>query len=155
MVYCSEKGLLPGVADYLINNRDDETDDERKQREIAFFKLIKLVKPLNGNMLISGEIIEKEFYQESEWRYTPLEDIDDTAVFQSEFESEKEDRNKDAEKHKLQFSPTDIKYIFVKNDNDIPVIIDLINNSLGQYPLNDLKILSSRIISLTTIETDL
>lgn len=106
-------------------------------------------------MFVGGAFVDKEFYQESEWRYTPNNNITETAIFQSDFDEKIEDKNKEAEAYKLQFSPADIKYIFVEDDNDIPMIVDFINNNLDQYPLNDLKILSSRIISLRTIESDL
>ncbi len=155
VIYCADNGLILNISDYIIKQREGESDDERIEREKAFWKLVKITKPLTGNMLIGGEPIEKEFYQENEWRFTPDEDIENTVLFIEEFESKKEEKNKEMEKYKLEFSPADIKYIFVKNDADIPKVVDHINNTMAQYPLNDLKILNSRILSLKTVEADL
>lgn len=155
VIYCSKNGLIPDVAEFLIKPKDDESPEEEAARNITLFKLLKLIKPLTGNMIVGGSVIEKDFYQESEWRYTPSNNIDDTVIFQPDFELKKDKKNKEAEKYTLQFVPSDIKYIFVKDDHDIPLMVDFINNNLGKFPLNDLKILISRIISLKTIETDL
>lgn len=156
VIYCSEKSNVADVAEFLfIKNTEDETEEQKELRESKFWKLTKLIKPLNGKMFIKGNMVDKDFYQESEWRFTPNEKIGETVIFHEDFESEKELKNKEAARFKLQFSPMDIRYIFVKEDIDIPVIVDFINNNLGQYPLNDLKILNSRIISLQTVESDL
>lgn len=155
VIYCSNRGFVSDLALFLFNENGKETDENRKAREVACFKLLKLVKPLNGKMVIRGTMIDKEFYQESEWRYTPIDKIEETAIFQADFDKEKDAKNLEAEAFKLQFLPSDIKYIFVKEDHDIPPIVDFINNNLGKYPLNDLKILNSRIVSLATVEADL
>lgn len=153
--YCNGGNFLADVSDYLVHEIvKKETAKQKKKREIAFWKLVKNVKQLKGNMVVSGSMVAKDFYQESEWRYTPSEDIDVTVLFQDAFDKEKDAKNREIEKHKLQFSPTDIKYIFVQSDSDIPQIVDFINHSLGAFPHNDLKVLNSRIISLSTIETD-
>lgn len=155
VIYCSENGFVPDVADFLLAEKEGETEDQKNHRHETFWKLTKLIKPLKGKMFIAGNLVEKDFYQESEWRFTPSEKIGDTILFHKDFDKEKDNKNKEAEAYRLQFSPADIKYIFVKEDLDIPVIVDFINNNLGQYPLNDLKILNSRIISLQTVESDL
>lgn len=151
VIYCSSDGHIPDVANYLLNlDRTHNTGTD-----VPFFKLIKHIKPLKGNMFIAGNLVNKEFYQESEWRYIPEQDIGNSVIFLKDFEQEKEDKNKEAENHKLSFSPADIKYIFVKEDADIPTIVDFIHNNMGQFPSNDLKILNSRIVSLQTVESDL
>ncbi|MBU0809518.1 MAG: hypothetical protein KKD30_16615 [Gammaproteobacteria bacterium] len=96
--------------------------------------------------------VEKDFYQENEWRFVPsgYELLD-----QSEFTGEREARDASLEEHPLKFSPADVKYIFVKSDAEIPIIFDFIQNHLGHWPLNEIKILSSRITSLETLSHDL
>ena len=155
VIYCESDGLIPKVSDYMIKEIDGETDEQQKEREINLWRLVKLVKPLTGSMIIGGTIVEKDFYQENEWRYIPDEDIDSTVLFKEDYEKLKDENNKKMEEFKLEFSPNDIKYIFVKNDSDIPSIVDFINHNLAHYSANDLKILNSRIISLDAVETDL
>ena len=55
----------------------------------------------------------------------------------------------------LTITPQDIKYIFVKDDSDIPGLVDYVHANLGQYSGNDLKILNSRIISTHSISQDI
>lgn len=155
VIYCSDNGLVPSISKYLLHGHGAETNEQKKDRELNFWRLLKLVKPLSGSMIIGGEPISKDFYQENEWRFTPEENISDTILFEYEYKEKIEEHNKAMENHKLEFLPSDVKYIFVKQDSDIPEIVDFINNNLGRYPLNDLKILSSRIISLDTVAVDL
>lgn len=111
-----------------------------------------LVKPTAGRMVIGGNLVEKEFYQENEWRYVPSDGV---FLYQSKFDKEKDKANKKLESAALEISPSDIKYIFVKADSEIPRMVDFINNNLGGFPLNDVKILQSRIVSLETLNSDL
>ena len=55
----------------------------------------------------------------------------------------------------LKISPSDVKYIFVKSDSDISSIVKFIQDKLDFYPVSQLNILLSRIVSLETIQRDL
>jgi hypothetical protein len=85
----------------------------------------------------------------------PREGLKDTVVFKDQFEKDRESLNNEIEKNRLELSPNDIAYIFVKKEADIPGLVDFINNNLGSFPLNDLKILYTRIVSLDTLTGDL
>jgi hypothetical protein len=121
--------------------------------------IIAHVKPIEGDAIVDGKPVQKEFYQESEWRY-----IADVKGILPQWIS-KEDHSSheilsfwnEAAKvfSPLRFSAKDIKYIFVKSDKDIPKIIDFIQTKLTHYTERDRKILSSRIISLKSINIDL
>lgn len=148
VVYGSHGGQIQQLMKHLVKNieKDGENSD------MYAYKLWSLLKPVNGKMVIAGNVVEKEFYQENEWRYVPP--IDDV-IAEQEFEKEKDEYNKKMEEYKLEFSPSDIRYIFVKDDSDIPGLVDFINGNMGSYPLNDLKILLSRIVSLDALRLDL
>lgn len=129
--------------------------DAEKLYEIIdkhFVRVMCLTKPLSGQMLIGGKVVEKDFYQENEWRFVPPHY---EALFEGEFETQRDKKNAELEKSPVTFLPPDIKYIFVKLDSEIPQIFDFIQNNLGQWPLNEIKILTSRIISLQTVVHDL
>jgi hypothetical protein len=159
VVYCPSNGLAPSVANFLLNkNRDkddEETDEQKEKREVAFFSLLKIIKPISGVMIMGGRPVKKDFYLENEWRYTPTNEIGDSVILQEDFDREKDERNKLLEETPLTFTPLDIKYIFVESDEEIPEMVDFINNNLDSWPLSDLKILTSRITSLSTISNDL
>ncbi|MGO2356364.1 MAG: abortive infection system antitoxin AbiGi family protein [Marinomonas foliarum] len=143
------KGNLAGKGYYEGSNGDMNA-------------LISNVKPIEGRMLVNGELISKEFYQESEWRHV-IKDTFNRAkarvwLSESEFHDEnfrKTENNKTKEFHSLKISPSDIKYLFVKNESDIPGLVNFIQNELDYFSGSDIKILLSKIISLETIREDL
>lgn len=152
VVYCTPDGHIQSLAKYLLNMDFDKSDVGLKEEDMHIFHFISLIKPTYGKMVTSGGTIEKEFYQENEWRYVPSVD---KFIPEARYEDQKEVANKEMEAHALEFTPQDIRYIFVKSDTDIPSLVDFINETLGHFPLKDLKILQSRIVSLETLSVDL
>lgn len=114
--------------------------------------MLRFTKPISGQMIIAGEFVDKDFFQENEWRYVPS--IGSFISF-NDFSAEKDAENLKAAAHALKITPQDIKYIFVKDDSDIPELVDFINTNFADASLNDIKILLTRIISLNTITSDL
>ena len=133
---------------YVQLLKKDNADEEGENA----FKLWSLLKPISGKVPCSDSNEKKEFLQECEWRYVPPIN---RLVLNSEFEKEKDKDNKEIEEFKLKFEPADIRYIFVKEDSEIPGLVDFIKENLGKHPLDDLKILQSRIISLDTLRLDI
>jgi hypothetical protein len=133
---------------YVQLSKEDNPDNEG----VNAFKLWSLLKPTSGKVPFSDSNEEKEFLQECEWRYVPPIN---KLVLESGFEKDKEKNNKEIEEFKLKFEPADIRYIFVKEDNEIPDLVDFITENLGKYQSNDLKILQTRIVSLDTLKLDL
>ena len=119
--------------------------------------LYAYTKPTKGEIIADGKSIQKNFYQESEWRYVPLDtktthlrrvDHDDTERLQKANEETKSSSL-------LKVTPSDIKYIFVKRDSDIPRMVNFIQSRMDEYFAADLKILLSRIVSLESLTVDL
>ncbi|WP_155697885.1 abortive infection system antitoxin AbiGi family protein [Aliivibrio fischeri] len=124
--------------------------------------LLAHIKPTFGTMKLGNELIDKEFYQENEWRYSITKEHKTKQVAQ--WLSEEDFRNseileientKTKNHESLKILPSDIKYLFVKTDSDIPELVNFIQTKLDHYPSHDVKILLSRIISLETISRDL
>lgn len=150
IIYTTSDGRIQNLMKFLFScNR---TDENKEDFDFYTYSLWVHMKPIVGNMIISGEVVEKEFYQENEWRYVPPVD---TLILADKFENSKDDANKKVSEHALKFVPSDIRYLFVKSDSDIPALVDFINTELGHFPHNDLKILTSRIVSLETLHVDL
>lgn len=135
--------------DFGDNSKKQELEDKTT---VQIRSLLGLVKPITGQMQVGTKLITKDFYQENEWRYVPF---DIKMIEEKHFITDQNGANKDVELMKLTFSPNDIKYIFVKDDSDIPILVDFINSNFGDYPPNDVKILTTRILSLPTIHSDL
>ncbi len=119
--------------------------------------IIAHTKPSEGNVIVNGKPIRKEFYQESEWRYVPHGNDIKPYLKRETFDSEDDllkENLKVRDRFKLKMSPSDIKYIFVKSDSDIPEIVNFIQTALDHFPAADVKLLTSRVTSLESITQD-
>ena len=131
-------------------------DDEQDKAKLDFHSLLAFTKPVEGKMVIGADVVEKEFYQENEWRYLAKHDDFEPWITHENYESMKEDRNAlTKELCSLKITPQDIKYIFVKSDANIPEIVNFIQTDLDHYSGADQKILMSRVVSLESIQSDL
>lgn len=155
VIYTPPDSTVTKLVDYVAALKFDGLPDPEELKDVnfeMFYRMMSLIKPLNGNMLIGGSPVEKDFYQESEWRHVPKSR---GIIFEHEFTEKRDEKNCDMEHHKLTIAPEDIKYIFVKNDHEIPDLVDFINNKLGSFSHNSLKILTTRILSLDGISLDI
>lgn len=158
LLYTTPNGPLAAAASFLLDVKVVERSDPKELSELKtslndhFFKVLPMMKPITGTMLIAGKPVEKDFTQENEWRYVPDHD---ELVVKEDFEARKDDLNLKMQAKKLKFTPADIRYIFVKSDFEIPQVFDFIQTNLAVYPLTDIKILISRITSLETLSRDL
>lgn len=151
VIYSTPHGHTQNSMRFFMEHDFDDEIFSEAQKHIH--KLLALHKPIAGNMIIRNEVIPKEFHLENEWRYIP--DCNIELIFDDTPKKETDKSNKKLEEFKLQISPSDIKYIFVPEDEDIPSLADFINNELGQFPHNDIKILQTRIVSLNTLKKDM
>lgn len=153
VIYLREDGSIKKCIRFLLGIDEPSDEVDKEELRMTIVSMLALCKPLKGKMLVDGKYIEKEFFQENEWRYSPpIREMllkhrftDDVALANAVA----------AKEHTLAIKPQDIKYIFVNEDSEIPEMVDFINSNLSEHSLNDLKILQSRIISLKSIEADL
>lgn len=155
VIYTLEDGYMDSHLRsifFLVNGLGDK---EKEDMAIKIpWKILRHIKPIQGQMVVSGKVVEKEFYTENEWRYV----IEDAPFMSRESYDDLDERaryNLAAEQYKLIITPSDIKYIFVNNDSDIPNLVNYIYNELDHYPSSDLKILNSRITSLESLNDDM
>ncbi|AKF45410.1 abortive infection system antitoxin AbiGi family protein [Pseudomonas syringae] len=135
-------------------------DLEEQKQDVGLKNLRYILahsKPTHGRMIISGSSLTKHFYQESEWRYVPQNDeIEEYLSYQDhQTESKLEANNYITGKLcRLKFLPSDVKYIFVPTDAEIPSIMNFIQSELDYYPNADIKLLMSRVTSLESVSQD-
>jgi hypothetical protein len=128
----------------------------------AFF-----IKPYEGKVSINNQKKLIRFYDEREWRYIPsmesIKSITKSNGFSPFLSSgEFEDKNilnrsnlELANSHGLKFHPKNIKYIIVSKESEILDIMDDVLAIKGDfYSYNELKLLSTRIISVEQIVED-
>jgi Putative abortive phage resistance protein AbiGi, antitoxin len=140
-------------------------------------------KPYNGHLLrkdfVTGAVVDRgevTFYDEREWRYVPFADHailglesvpDDVRAMLSEREfAESSILNRtNAALHshyRLTFEPHDARYVIVDSEDEIPELVDFINDAhsgcedsaLRNCPDNERKRLTTRVISMRQIEQD-
>ena len=115
-------------------------------------------KPGRGTMIVAGVPAKKDFYNECEWRFVATHvEID---AYLTKLKHEKDDvldkaNNLTREHCMLSFDPGDVRYIFVELDSDIPSMMNFIQSELDGHSGAALKILSSRVLSLESLNGDL
>lgn len=122
------------------------------------FELLALIKPLSGKMTRSeGEEVDKDFYLENEWRFTPTLAQGRKCIPVQKFEAEKDTYDKYTfDNCLLGFDIKDINYVIVKKEADRAAFFAILNQMEidGEYDVAELKNLRSNVISLERIEKD-
>jgi hypothetical protein len=132
-------------------------DNERTAFLAHIIFLAMHMKPLSGTMVVSGAPVEKDFYQESEWRYVAASKEFAPFLMPSNFvdpEILRSENEKTFTHGMLKFLPSDVRYIFVRSDSDIPAVMNFIQQNLDHHPAADLKVLMSRVTSLDSVRRD-
>jgi hypothetical protein len=155
--YSQASPICHEFLEALRGAQDMKTKDPNDKTRDCLHTMLAYAKPVSGTIIVQGSHVLKDFYLENEWRYVPMKpkllypihrtDMDDPAQCTA--------LNKKAEKESLKFIPADVRYIFVKQDADIPPLINYINDNLQNYSAVDLKILMSRVTSLEHLEKDI
>lgn len=157
LMYASAgSGLSNCVSRIMLQTIDSAKGKEEPVNNVRY--LIAHTKPTIGKMIIDSNPVEKDFYQESEWRYVPIHKQVKTHLRQEAFEDKDSlelEHGKTKEYVSLKFLPSDVSYIFVPRDSDIPNIINFMQSHLDHYPNADLKVLYSRVISIESINRDI
>ena len=157
VMYISKESYLFKPLQSLFKNPNPNIDDSK----VHVMKTLSYTKSLSGKINRKNVIKEKDFYLECEWRFVAEIYDDEKYAFLCD-PRESEDpaivTEANAEKRKnstLQFKISDIRYLMVEKMSDIPALVDFINTKLGHCSLNDLKILSTKIISLDELIHDI
>lgn len=162
VVYLSSTSPLTTSVRNVLTNIRPNTETHYYNGANDTNHIISYIKPLEGWLPILGSVppppMPKQFYQENEWRYVPNNAPVAPWVKRVDFEANdnRELFNTQTKQHcMLRFEPSDIKYIFLRSDSEIPALVDYINSALEHCTVADMKILSSRIVSLESIRNDL
>ena len=142
-----------------LNDHANKLDGENVELcKITMRYLLAHTKPTSGKMVVDGVPLDKDFYQESEWRYVPKNSAIESYINQAQFEDNEHLNAVNSltkEKCVVKIGAKDIRYIFVKTDADIPNIINYIHAELDYISVVEQKILMSRVVSLESLSVDL
>ena len=116
------------------------------------------MKPYEGEQSIKGHNTHIVFYNEREWRYIPPMENGElpTYLFEQSFaeDDNRQKKDKDNERFGLDFDPTDINYIIVKEENEILDIKRKLTQIKDKYPAREVELLTTRILSIERIRED-
>lgn len=159
VLYTSRSSEIANAFKQLSSHADRLPTKEDKNSALRYTRhLLAHAKPTSGNMLINSDPVEKVFYQESEWRYVPTSSDFPDFLRKDAFQDQDglDAANALTRQHAmLEFSPRDIRYIFVKADSDIPDMVDFIYVNLRHHISSDQQMLMSRVVSLESLRHDL
>lgn len=157
--------LLRNQVDRIMESLEREEkgeniDEGTQSLKSDFLKLISYCKNYEG-ALIRGKVNEESyrFYDEREWRYVPTkEDLGKASyiIHADKYKPEKTKYNNTLKNIQLSFAFSDITYLIVDNENDIPEILTTLNNVYeDKCTTKELKILSTKIITKNQIFNDI
>jgi hypothetical protein len=122
--------------------------------------VLRYLKPYKGSFTRGGTTKKNVlFYDEKEWRYVPhLNDLKlPLFLLEKDFLNEKkrQDANDKAHLSRLNFNINDIRYIIINHDGELLQTIKDIENIKGnKYTLEEVKILTSKILTCDNIQKD-
>ena len=149
----SNIGLI--ISDIITGMKQADGGGQGPDHEYLIRNIRAFMKPYEGEFARRGKKMKVRFYNEREWRYVPPFDSDlpllDKSFFSKRELKGREDRK--LRKYKLDYDPSDIRYIIVKEEKEIPVIVRTLKK-IRRYNQRTVEILISRIITSEQILND-
>ena len=148
------------AVSYFHSERQEEITKDRALAEDQLWEVFRYAKPYEGPLLLkTGKKIDSyRFSDEREWRYVPPISAGCKQFFFPENFHDSDERY-NSEIHlarlNLKFDPNDVKYIVIKNDDEIHELIRHLDDVKGEkYSKRDVELLTTRIITAEQIRTD-
>ena len=166
LYFCKDSLIIKSIFEIgnLISEREDITEKDIS----SLGRILLYAKPYTGRFFRNGHFLEDEvrFYDEREWRYVPpIEVLENEEIDLLIYDEDEDFYNMEkmndinifiASKDylKLKFEPKDIKYIIVKNDDEVIRILDILTKCFSKFPYDDIQILGTRVITSQQIHED-
>ncbi len=155
------RSLNSSYANFISKNKINFSTWAENEKNI--FDIFRYMKNYQGDLYREGNIKnDYRFSDEREWRYVP--DITSGSPMAVPLKYYKNKLNAEyikeiqqqIEEIRLEFTPNDIKYIIIENDDEIAPIIKILKEAKGKnYSYNDVERLTTRILTTEQIETDI
>jgi hypothetical protein len=143
---------------HFLTEDDDDIDtwnDEQK----SLADVMRYIKNYEADLTRKGNIIHNyRFSDEREWRYVPPLSEKFDMITGGNWYSVPENKTESDGKLvnlRLDFGPNDIKYIIINDDSEIGEFINHIREANAKrYTLDDIERLTTRILTVEQINTD-
>ena len=145
----------------ITGSKDKFSDLSLEEKYIL--DVIRYMKNYQGNLnRFEKKTIENyRFSDEREWRFVLNPENKELLIgnlkslkTQAEIKEAKESLNDKIKDERLYFEPDDINYIIIKKESERNSVIRNLEQVKGKYPMEQVKRLTSRILSVEQIKTD-
>jgi hypothetical protein len=159
---CPAHVAIAGLFHMPVGTAKADAPNSLEEQLIANIAYLScFLKPYEGQFYRRGKLMPKtRFYDEREWRYVPdLRKRDVEGMSREEYLDPEKLRlaNDRARSHlqPIRFEPSDIRYLIVKTESEIlHMIKDIERIKSPKYTTDDIKLLTTRIISAEHIRSD-
>ena len=132
---------------------------DHKDAVIALADILGYVKNYENDLERKGGVVpDYRFSDEREWRYVPASSSTQLWLVPGKtFEDvgQKEQAQRRAEHHLLEFERNDIKYIIIRDDSEIRDFVDHLRHAKRKYAYEDVERLTTRILTAQQIRDDI
>lgn len=168
VTYVHENSVQLKYIHEMANNiwelNKNVTDVKKRNHTLnIIFELSGFFKPYEGRIWRTHKYENKKFYDEREWRYVPcinpeisIEISEDYRLSKKEFLNDikrAKANNYLGENYRLKFDFIDIKYIIIKNNEEVIAMTEAINSN-NYFNSLEKTILLTKIISTEQITED-
>jgi len=149
--------LVAFFAKLVSNDAEDEAAVKKSRWQIL--DTLRYIKNYEGPLSRNGETNEKyRFSDEREWRFVPKYSEKCKIMYSKKRWLEagiKEEAAASIANMRLNFEPNDVKYIIIKNDDEISEFIDVLKKAKGKtYSHDDVERLTTRLLTSEQIHSD-
>jgi len=150
---------LNGIYRHLNKLTDGDHFVGLSKDYMRVFDAYRYIKNYEGTLKRDGkEYKDFRFADEREWRFVPSINHPDVqpfvAITNLRTKKLKAEYNKKIEHIRLEFTPDDIKYLIIDNDDEITELIGHLRREKNRFDRDTIDRLSSRILTAEQINND-
>lgn len=145
-----------GFVDALPRLIDPKVKMSEKEPFRQFLDVLRYVKNYEAPLTRGENTIEDyRFSDEREWRYVPDYSSSCSMIYTSK-DFPKKEAEESLSDMRLHFEPNDVKYIIIKDDEEISEFIAHLRKAKGKkYTQDDIERLATRILTSEQIHNDI
>lgn len=154
------RSLSSSYKEFISKKKIDFSTWAENEKNIL--DIFRYMKNYQSDLRSNGRIEKNyRFSDEREWRYVPDITSESPIAVPSKFYKKKlneeyiNELQNQIKEIRLEFTPNDIKYIIIENEDEISPIVTILREAKGKlYSYNDVERLTTRILTTEQIETD-
>jgi hypothetical protein len=149
------------LNDKGVNDNINELINESDLLFMSLLNIRRYIKNYKGDLVRKNKtILNYKFYNEREWRYVPEWNNPNikfrlTTKEYAEFRGNPKKSKPFLDNFSLNFNASDINYIIVKSDKDIPKLISFIHGTKGlTQNIDEVDVLTTKILTVEQLNQD-